>query len=895
MEVALKRHDEILKKTVNQNNGHVFKTVGDAFCCAFTHALDAVQAALTAQLIIKEEEWKTSRPIRVRMSLHTGAARERDNDYFGPPVNRTARIESLAHGGQVVMSRATAELVRDILPEGVWIEDKGSHRLKDLARPEEIFQVNHPELPSEFPPLKSMDILPNNLPAQTTPMIGREKELETVRKLFEKENCRLVSLVGPGGMGKTRLALQVAADMVDKTRDGTWFVDLTSITQFRDVAQETARVLGISQKSEVDPVESVAEIISDKEILIVLDNFEQVMSAYEVVVAWLKSSPAVRFLVTSREPLNIRGEHVFHVPPLSLPGVGLSSILSQFEATRLFIDRACASKPDFTVNNENAPIVAEICSRLDGIPLAIELAAVRIRLMNPKAILKRLDTRLKLLTGGPNDMPERHKTLRACIDWSYDLLTKDERIIYRYLSVFHGGISLLAARAVLQPVFEDELEVLGGIESLVDKSLVFRKPPIDDEPFFGILETIGEYGYERLKESEEDESALHRYTDFFLNLVQKADESLDGPEQKGWIDKISANQENINFSVVYFADAGNSAAVILMTRSLVPFWIMWNDFSICREWILKALKFTPESEGPDAAWLTLQIGWLFLSVGTYSEAEDSLKIALEIFQNIADETGEATCMMRLGEAHYQYGSFSTAMKYYKESLVISDRIHDMNLNALTHQLLGNIYIREEKVQKAQREYQIALDSYLGCGNERKTAEIYNNIGAVFYLEKRFQDARVQYQKAIPILEKYGNKHYLRYAWSNMGELSLSEKKFNDAIIMFEKVKNISVFSFDHKYTSCAFIGIGEAYLGLGDLELAEHCVLEALDLVEQFDNSVERGMAFRVLADIQCKLNNNSEAKSHYTTAIEILEGVSELDEIKKAREGLKKLILKES
>ncbi|RKX72949.1 MAG: hypothetical protein DRP49_08260 [Spirochaetes bacterium] len=249
-------------------------------------------------------------------------------------------------------------------------------------------------------------------------------------------------------------------------------------------------------------------------------------------------------------------------------------------------------------------------------------------------------------------------------------------------------------------------------------------------------------------------------------------------------------------------------------------------------------------------------------------------------------------MMRLGQTHFSYGDFPEAMKYWKESVVISDRIHETNLNALTHQLLGNIYIQEEKLHEAQGEYQIALDSYLGCGNERKTAEIYNNIGAVFYLEERFQDARVQYQKAIPILEKYGNKHYLRYAWSNMGELSLIEKKFNDAIIMFEKVKNISVFSFDHKYTSCAFIGIGEAYLGLGDLELAEHCVLEAMDLVEQFDNSVERGMAFRVLGDIQCKLSNISDAKSHYTKAIEILEELSELDEVRKAREGLNKLIL---
>jgi len=895
MEVALKRHDEILKKTVHLNNGHVFKTVGDAFCCAFSQAIDAVKAALAIQLIVREEEWATPRPIRVRMSLHTGAARERDNDYFGQPVNRVARIESLAHGGQVVMSRATAELVRDILPEGVWIEDKGSHRLKDLSRPEEIFQVNHPDLPTVFPPLKSMDVLPNNLPAQTTPMIGRESELETIRGLFDKEQCRLVSLVGPGGMGKTRLALQTAADMVDKTRDGTWFVDLSDVIHSQGVALETGRVLGLNQKSGEDPIALVSDALSGKEMLIVLDNFEQVMSAYKVVVTWLKSCPGVRFLITSREPLNVRGEHVFHVPPLSLPGVGKSGVLSQFEATRLFIDRACASKPDFTVNNENAPVVAEICSRLDGIPLAIELAAARIRLINPRAILKRLDTRLKLLTGGPNDMPDRHKTLKACIDWSYDLLTESERLIYRNLSVFHGGISLEASIKVLEPVFGDELEVLDGIESLVDKSLVFRKPPLNDEPFFGILETIGEYGRERLKESEEEVGSQNRYTGYFLNLVISAEAALDGPEQKGWIDKVSANQENIHYSMTYFAETGNGTAIISMTRSLVPFWIMWSDFLICHEWISRALEFCSDSEGQDAAWLTMQMGWLSLAIGNYKEAEDPLKKALKIFQTFSDDTGEAICLMRLGQIHFSYGDFPEAKKYWKESVVISDRIHDTNLNALTHQVIGNIYIREEKLHEARAEYQIALDSYLRCGNERKTAEVYNNIGAVFYLDKRFQDARNQYQKAIPILEKYDNKHYLRYAWSNMGELSLSEKKFNDAIIMFEMVKNISVFKFDYRYTSCAFIGIGEAYLGLGDLELAEQCVLEAMDLVEQFKISVEMGMAFRVMGDIQCKLNNKTKAKSHYTAAIEILEEVSELDEVEKAREGLNKLILKES
>ena len=585
MDIALKRHDDILSKAISQNSGYVFKTVGDAFCCAFAEAGDAVRAALAAQFVVGEQEWMTPRPIRVRMSLHTGSVRQRDKDYFGPTVNKVARIESLAHGGQVVMSLATAELVRDSLPMGASLTDKGSHRMKDLNRPEQIFQLSHEDLPTEFPPLKSMDVLPNNLPVQSTPLIGREKEIEEVLDLFAKDDCRLVSLVGPGGMGKTRLALQLAADMVDQNRDGTWFVDLTTITQPEGVALETAKVLSIPQKTDVKPVDVVAEVLKDKQLLIVLDNFEQVMGAFEVVVEWLKASPGVRFIVTSREPLNIRGEHVFHVPPLTVPTVLSGSVLSQFEATRMFIDRAVAGKPDFQVTNENAPVVAEICSRLDGIPLAIELAAARIRLLNPKAILKRLDTRLKLLTGGPNDMPDRHKTLRACIDWSYDLLEDQERTIYRAVSVFSGGISMAGAVAVLEPVLEDELEVLDGLESLVDKSLIFRKEPLNDEPFFGILETIGEYGRARLVDAGEEIDYLGRHAGYFLSLVMNAEEAWDGPEQKIFIDAITANQENIRHAMNHLLESDEGMAVISMTKAMVPFWIMRSEFAVCREWL----------------------------------------------------------------------------------------------------------------------------------------------------------------------------------------------------------------------------------------------------------------------------------------------------------------------
>ncbi len=891
MEIALKRHDEILRKTINQHNGHVFKTVGDAFCCAFAEATDAVKASLATQLILREEEWQTSRPIRVRMSLHTGAARERDNDYFGPPVNRVARIESLAHGGQVVMSRATAELVRDLLPEGVWIEDKGAHRLKDLARPEEIFQINHPDLPTEFPPLKSMDVLPNNLPVQTTPLIGREKELESINGLYSREDCRLVSLIGPGGMGKTRLALQVAADLVDRNRDGTWFVDLTAVTQPRGVALETAIVLGIPQIFETDPVELVADVLSDKEMLIVLDNFEQVMSAFQVVVTWLKRSPGVKFLVTSREPLNIRGEHVFQVPPLSLPKPGKGGVLSQFEATRLFIDRACASKPDFTVNNDNAPVVAEICSRLDGIPLAIELAAARIRLINPKAILKRLDTRLKLLTGGPNDMPDRHKTLRACIDWSYDLLAEEERAIYRHISVFRGGISLAAATAVLEPVIGDELEVLDGIESLVDKSLVFRKPPVDDEPFFGILETIGEYGRARLIVSEEEDESLDRHAGYFISLVMNAREAWDGPEQKSFIDKITANQENIRHAMKRLVETDEGTAIISMTRSLVPFWIMRSEFATCREWLLTALELCPDSESGESAWLTMQMGWLSWAAGNIDEAEHYLCKSLSMFRENNDEIGLCYSNLYLSQTYFMQGEIEKSEQKCEEIYELLKKIADQNLLANVEHVKGNIEtLKKRNFDKAIRHYSAALEAYESGGNDFKAAIIVNNLGTVDYQQGDYKSAELKFKKALPILEKYEHYHYLRYALCNMGELCLSEKRYQDALRYFENVKNKALYKFDYRYLACAYVGISESYIGMNDIDIAEQCAQEAIEVVRRFGKTVELGMAQRVLGEIAMTKEEYGNALEYFESAERILTDLMEMDEVEKVRERLQDL-----
>src|SRR5688500_3797769 len=381
------------------------------------------------------------------MALHTGAAEERDGDYFGPPVNRVARLLSAAHGGQVLLSLPTQELVRDQLPTQTTLRDLGEHRLKDLFRPERVFQLLAPDLPVEFSPLRTLDAYRNNLPLQPTALIGREKEVSEVCDLLGHEATRLLTLTGPGGTGKTRLALQAAADLLDDFPDGTFFASLATLTEAELLLPAVAETLGVKETAEQPLDESLKDYLSERRMLLVLDNFEQVLEAALSVTELLAVAPGLKVLATSRAPLRLYGEHEFPVPPLTMPDLKRPpplERLTQYEAVGLFVERAQAVKPDFKVTNDSAPAVAEICVRLDGLPLAIELAAARIKMQPPKAMLQRLGSRLKLLTGGARDLPERQRTLKATIEWSFALLDEGERLLFGRLAVFSGGRTLEA-------------------------------------------------------------------------------------------------------------------------------------------------------------------------------------------------------------------------------------------------------------------------------------------------------------------------------------------------------------------------------------------------------------------------------------------------------------------
>src|SRR5919107_5138889 len=577
MSKALSHHDELIRNAVEAHDGFVFKTVGDAFYAAFSTAAEAVEAAIDAQKSLLSEVWEETGPLKVRIALHTGTAEERGGDYFGPTLNRVARLLSAGHGGQVLLSLSTQESVRDQLPLGAGLRDLGVRRLKDVLGPEHIFQLTAPELLASFPPLKTLDVRLNNLPIQPTPLLGREREVAEIADLLRREDVRLLTLTGTGGTGKTRLALQSAAETIDEFEDGVFFVALSLVSDPHLVASALAGALSVSESAGRALKEDLRNFLSNKELLLVLDNFEQVVDAAPLVGELISGCPGLEVLVTSRVSLRIYGEHQYAVRPLELPDPShLPPIetLRQYEAIRLFTERAHAANTQFSLTKENAPALAETCARLDGLPLAIELAAARIKLLSPQAICSRLGDPLKFLTGGARDLPERQRTLRGAIAWSYTLLDKSEQALFARLSVFSGGCALEAVEAVRDTEGDLFIDVLEGLSSLVDKSLLRQEEGVEEEPRFVMLETIREYARERLEVSGNAEVIRRLHAEYFLALAEQGASELKGPEEATWLERLDLEHDNMRAALSWMLEAEEAEPGLRLAGALWQFWDM---------------------------------------------------------------------------------------------------------------------------------------------------------------------------------------------------------------------------------------------------------------------------------------------------------------------------------
>ncbi len=751
----LTRHDEILRSAIAKGDGTEVSTEGDAFFVAFDTANGAVTTAVQAQQALATQEWPEGAEVRVRMGLHTGGGTLGGSDYVGLDVHRAARIASTAYGGQVILSAATAHLVANSLPDGVELRDLGPHRLKDLSRSEHLFQLAIGGLPTDFPTLKTLDARPNNLPIQLTSFVGRDGEIEGVRNLLDAE--RFVSLTGPGGTGKTRLALQVAAEVIARFPDGVFFVALAPIVDPGLVVSTIASTLGIPEDVEHPLAETVKQWLASREILLILDNFEQVVDAAPLVTDLLAAAPNARIVVTSRAPLHMSGEHEFPVEPLRVPDPDhLPSLesLSQFEAVALFIERAQATHPDFEVTNDTAPAVAEISSRLDGLPLAIELAAARTRLLSPQAILGRLESRLDFLSSGARDLPARQQTLRSSIDWSYGLLTKNEQAFFRRLSVFVGGWTLEAADATCAPE-ELGLDTLDCLFSLADQSLVRHQETEQTEPRFMMLDTIGEYAAERLAEAAEAEDLQLRHAHHFLATAEAAEPKLTSSSEV--VDNLGYDHDNFRAALAWALEASDAEVGLRLGHALWRFWQLRAHLEEGRDWFdrLLALPGADEPTRTRALGLTGAAGIAYWQ-NDYPAAESWYQEAEEIYRDLGDQQAlseaiyNTSYMARLG------GDLEEARRLAAEGAALARKVGNQALLRQHVGVQGYTALMEDDFAAARPLVEEALAIAEADQSQFELANAYHMIGQIDRLEENYEDAAPSYRRAVEILRELGS-------------------------------------------------------------------------------------------------------------------------------------------
>jgi predicted ATPase/class 3 adenylate cyclase len=796
MQAALARHDELLRRAIEGHSGYVFKTFGDAFCCAFPTAPDALDAALDAQRLLLKERWDESDPLRVRMALHMGVAEERDGDYFGPPVNRVARLLSAAHGGQVLLSLPTHEMVRDQLPAGMSLADLGEHRLKDLFRPERVFQLVSPDLPSEFPPLRTLDAYRNKLPLQPTPLIGREKEVAEVCDLLRGEATRLLTLTGPGGIGKTRLALQAAADLLDDFPDGAFFAPLATLSEAELFLPAVAETLGVGESGEQPLDESLKDYLSERRLLLLVDNLEQVLGAAPAVTGLLAVAPDLKVLATSRAPLGLYGEHVYPVPPLTLPDLKRPPSLerlTQYEAVRLFVERAQAVRPDFAITNESAPAVAEICVRLDGLPLAIELAAVRIKMLPPKAMLQRLGSRLKLLTGGARDLPERQRTLRATIEWSHALLDEGEQLLFGRLAVFSGGRTLEAIEAICDAEGDLPVEAFEGVSSLVDKSLLRQEEGPGGEPRFVMLETVHEFAREKLQGSGEAEQIKRAHAQYFLTLAKEAHPELLGANQLQWLEKLEAEHDNMRAALSWALERNEAEVALRLGGALWWFWSVRGYYSEGRRWLEEGLAMEGRGSPESRAMALAGAGALASQQGDLDRAQEACEEGLELLEHQARERSEAKlCLLAgLGWVALQREEHGQAQQLFEEGLALSREMSDTWWLASSLLDLALVSNSRGDSERATELYEESMDLFRERGDKQNLAFCLNNLGMVAYSQGDLGRATQLTEEGAALFRELGARGDVAIGLYNLGWVALLQDDLGRAADLYRESLSLS--------------------------------------------------------------------------------------------------------
>lgn len=827
MRAVTARHDALLDALIGGHGGQRVRErgEGDSLFAVFAQPCDAVAAALAMALAVQAEPWPQETPIRVRMGLHTGRAQFRAGDYYGPAVNRCARIRGLGHGGQVLLSAATEALVRNALPAASGLRSLGAHRLKGLSEPEEVYQLCHPALPGEFPPLLSPQAPKHNLPQTLSRLIGREAEQGEVLALLAE--ARLVTLTGSGGVGKTRLALAVTAELVDRYPDGVWLVELASLAEARLVVQTVLETLGTREEPGRPPLATLTDHLHDRRLLLLLDNCEHLVGACAALAeAVLRRCPGVRVLATSREGLEVTGEHRYRVPSLTVPDpkhLPAPELTGSYEAVRLFVARARERRADFALTAQNAQAVAQVCARLDGIPLAIELAAAREPALGVEGIAARLDDRFRLLTGGTRDALPRQRTLHAAMAWSYDLLTEPEQALLDRLSVFAGGCTLAAIEAVCAGDGVEDWEMLDLLGSLVNKSLV-QAEETGVEVRYGLLETVRQYAQERLAAGAA-EAVRDRHLALYMTLAEEAAPHVL-VAQVVWLARLQAEHDNLRAALRWARERGAIEEGLRLAGALGQFWLALSLFGEGRRWLEGALAAGAGGSAAARAKAFVEAGGLAHWEGDFAEAAALLEQGLALYRALDDTRGIANALILLGMAVERQGEFARATSLQEESLALARAVGDQIGAGGALVQRGWVAYVQGAYARAVAFYEESLATYREIGNRGGMAYVLSFLGCAVERQGAYARATAIQEEALELWQEAGNPMGITWASVNLGWMVLTQGEDERATILLQKSLALS-----REWRQFWGIPWSLAYLGWGAYQRGEHD--RAVDLHEE--------------------------------------------------------------
>jgi predicted ATPase/class 3 adenylate cyclase/Tfp pilus assembly protein PilF len=813
-ETLRERHHAILQSAMDAQNGYVFQIIGDAFCVAFHTAHDGLCAAIEAQKKLQAQNWGETN-VKVRMGLHTGSAELHVNDYRGYLTMATVqRVMSSAYGGQVLLSNTSANLLRSELPSGVRLRDMKEHRLKGLPDPERLWQMVAPDLQQEFPPLQSLNEIPNNLPIQLSSFIGRKKEVAQVKKGLEKS--RLVTLTGSGGVGKTRLLIEVASQLLEEYPDGVWLVELAPVTDPALVERTVCTALDVSPQGSTSALQVLLEYLKPRKILLTMDNCEHLIDACaQICDSILHTCPDVRVLASSREALGIEGENAYRVPSLSLPRPDDDlHTIEESEAVKLFVERAKATLPDFEITQINASLIAQICQRLDGIALAIELAASRIRVLKLEQIAARLTDVFRLLTSGSRTALPRQQTLRAMIDWSYNLLSAEEQVVFKSLSVFSGGWTLEAAEYVC-----DNPDMLDLLTRLVDKSLVSVDYEHGEEARYYLLETIRQYAREKLAESGTGEKLREKHVRWMVELSERAEPKLRGHGQLEWLERMDNEIDNIR-SALEWSLYNDFDLGLRITSSLMRFWGIRNHEQECIQYVDKLLAKGALSPSPlrakalgCAAWTAMfptteekmtfyadtcaemarQVGDVeslaFSTVMSaiilhwHNDNGEALRLfeeSLRLYDQIGSSWGRQSVLSGIGYTSQALGDYERALNSYRESLALCRERGDMEFSHFVLSCLGGFFFQQSQYDQALKYYQESLAAAQMLKNRSMQIRILENMGDLNVLLGWYPEARALLEESISIAQQLGFQWDPAWAFHLLGRLARLQGEYEQA-------------------------------------------------------------------------------------------------------------------